>query len=94
MRPANPFSDLAIGDLFKTLLPDLILAFAFFTALAYAVLGKRFDRQRPAIVMSAVIGMSLSRNLGTLGLLKKPPVIFSCCLSEGCHLCGGESSDW
>ncbi len=63
MRPANPFSDLAIGELLETLLPDFVLAFAFFTALAYAVLGKRFDRQRPAIVMSAVIGLSLSIGL-------------------------------
>ncbi len=63
MRPANPFSELAIGELFETLLPDFVLAFAFFTALAYAVLGRRFDRQRPAIVMSAVIGLSLSVGL-------------------------------
>jgi len=63
MRLANPFSDLAIGELFETLLPDFVLAFAFFTALAYAILGKRFDRQRSAVVMSAVIGMSLSIGL-------------------------------
>ena len=63
MRPTNPFSDLAISELFETLLPDFVLAFAFFTALAYAVLGKRFERQRPAIVMSAVIGLSLSVGL-------------------------------
>jgi hypothetical protein len=46
MRLANPFPELAIGELFETLLPDFVLAFAFFTALAYAVLGKRFDRRR------------------------------------------------
>ena len=63
MRLANPFSNLAVGELFETLLPDFVLAFAFFTALAYAVLGKRFDRQRPAIVMSAVIGLSLAVGL-------------------------------
>ena len=63
MRLANPFSDLAIGELFETLLPDFVLAFAFFTALAYAILGKRFDRQRPAVVMSAVIGLSLAVGL-------------------------------
>ena len=63
MRPANRFFDLAIGDVFETLLPDFVLAFAFFTALVYAVLGKRFDRQRPAVVMSAVIGLSLSVGL-------------------------------
>lgn len=63
MRPANPFSDLAIGELFETLLPDFVLAFAFFTALAYAVLSRRFDRQRPAIAMSSAIGFSLSVGL-------------------------------
>jgi len=63
MRLENPFSNLAIGELFETLLPDFVLAFAFFTALAYAILGKRFDRQRPAVVMSATIGLSLSVGL-------------------------------
>ena len=63
MRPANPFPELALGELFETLLPDFVLAFAFFTALAYAVLGKRFDRQRPAVVMSAVFGLSLAIGL-------------------------------
>ena len=64
MKLANHFSDLAVGELFETLMPDFVLAFAFFTALVYAVLGKRFDRQRPAIVMSAVIGLSLAVGLG------------------------------
>jgi len=63
MRLANPFPELAIGELFETLLPDFVLAFAFFTALAYAVLGKRFDRQRPAVVMSAVFGLSFAVGL-------------------------------
>ncbi|NLF02799.1 MAG: hypothetical protein GX601_17670 [Anaerolineales bacterium] len=63
MRLANPFPELALGELLDTLLPDFVLAFAFFTALAYAVSGKRFDRQRPAIVMSAVIGLSLTVRL-------------------------------
>ena len=35
----------SIGEPFETLLPDFVLAFAFFSALAYAVLGRRFDRQ-------------------------------------------------
>ena len=63
MRLANPFPELAFGELFETLLPDFVLAFAFFTALAYAVLGKRFDRQRSAVVMSAVFGMSFAVGL-------------------------------
>ncbi len=63
MDLSNPFSDVALGELFETLLPDFILAFAFFTALTYAVLGKRFDRQRPAIAMSTAMGLALSVGL-------------------------------
>lgn len=60
MRLGNPFENLAIGELFETLLPDLVLAFAFFTSICYAILGKRFGQQRPAIAMSATIGFALS----------------------------------
>ncbi|MHC4103342.1 MAG: hypothetical protein ACYSR9_00270 [Planctomycetota bacterium] len=60
MRLTNPFEELAIGQLFETLLPDFVLAFAFFTSMCYAVLGKRFGQQRPAIAMSATIGFAFS----------------------------------
>jgi hypothetical protein len=63
MRRGNPFEGLVIGDLFETVLPDFVLAFAFFTSVAYAVLGKRFGQQRPAIAMSATIGFALSVGL-------------------------------
>ncbi|MHC4361109.1 MAG: hypothetical protein ACYSTN_10035 [Planctomycetota bacterium] len=63
MRLGNPFEDLAIGQFFETLLPDFVLAFAFFTSVCYAVLGKRFGQQRPAIAMSATIGFALSVGL-------------------------------
>jgi len=63
MRPGNPFQDLAIAELFETLLPDFVLGFAFFTSVAYAILAKRFERQRPAITMSASIGLALSIGL-------------------------------
>ena len=63
MRLTNPFEELAIGQLFETLLPDFVLAFAFFTSVCYAVLGKRFGQQRPAIAMSATIGFALSVGL-------------------------------
>jgi len=36
---ANPFLDFAWGELFDTVLPDFVLAFTFFTAIIYAVLG-------------------------------------------------------
>ena len=63
MRLVSPFEDLAIGDLFETALPDFVLAFAFFTSVAYAILGKRFGQQRPAIAMSATFGFALSVGL-------------------------------
>jgi hypothetical protein len=63
MRLSNPFEDLGIGRFFETLLPDFVLAFAFFTSVCYAVLGKRFGQQRPAIAMSATIGFALSVGL-------------------------------
>jgi len=49
--------------LLESLLPDFILAFAFFTSLSYAVLGKRFEQQRPVITMSVTIGFALSIGL-------------------------------
>jgi hypothetical protein len=63
MRLTNPFSDFAIGRWLDTLLPDFILAFAFFTALTYAILGKRFEHQRSAVAASAALGMALSVGL-------------------------------
>jgi len=63
MRLVNPFEDFGIGELFETLLPDFVLAFAFFTSVCYAVLGKRFGQQRPAIAMSATIGFALAVGL-------------------------------
>ena len=63
MRLTNPFEELGIGRFFETLLPDFVLAFAFFTSVCYAVLGKRFGQQRPAIAMSTTIGFALSVGL-------------------------------
>ena len=59
----SAFSNLAIGPLFASLLPDFVLAFMFFTALTYAVLGRRFDHQRPAIAMAAAVGLALAAGL-------------------------------
>jgi len=42
---------------------DFILAFTFFTSVVYAVLGKRFEQQRPAIAMSVAMGFALSIGL-------------------------------
>jgi hypothetical protein len=63
MRLSDPFRDMGLGDLFETALPDFVLAFVFFTSVAYATLGKRFELQRPAVAMSAAIGFSLSAGL-------------------------------
>ncbi|MEN6425873.1 MAG: hypothetical protein ABFE13_10955 [Phycisphaerales bacterium] len=63
MRLSRLFSDAPLYDLLETALPDFVLAFAFFTSVAYAVLGKKFDLQRPAVAMSAAIGLALSMGL-------------------------------
>ncbi len=63
MNPANPFSWLAVDRLFDTLLPDLVIALVFFTALIYAVLSKHFGRQRTAVVMSIALGVALATGL-------------------------------
>ena len=63
MRSPNPFAKHAFGVLSETLVPDFVLAFTFFTALAYVVLSKRFGRQRPAVAMAAALGLALSIGL-------------------------------
>jgi len=63
MYTFNPFSNFAYSELLQTLLPDFVLAFAFFTALCYAVLAKRFGQQRPAVAMSGTIGFALAVGL-------------------------------
>lgn len=63
MRPERLLDNLNLSEWMESLLPDFVLAFAFFTSLVYAVLGKRFDHQRPAVVMSVSIGFALSIGL-------------------------------
>ena len=63
MRLTNLYYELNIYDWLDSLIPDFVLAFAFFTSIVYAVLGKRFDKQRPAIAMSASMGFALSIGL-------------------------------
>ncbi|MFC1678059.1 hypothetical protein ACFL3G_13495 [Planctomycetota bacterium] len=63
MRPENIFNQLNLYELLESLIPDFVLAFAFFTSLVYAVLAKRFDHQRAAIAMSVSIGFALSIGL-------------------------------
>ena len=63
MRLRILWHDWEIYYLLEGVLPDFVLAFTFFTSLNYAVLSKRFGRQRPAIAMSAAIGFALAVGL-------------------------------
>lgn len=63
MGLAHWWDDWHLDALIESYLPDFILAFAFFTSLAYVVLRRRFERQRPAIVVSAAMGLALSIGL-------------------------------
>lgn len=57
------FMGLALGPLLDSLLVDFTLAFAFFLALCFAILGRHFERQRSAAAMSVVLALSLSIGL-------------------------------
>jgi len=63
MRLETFFKGLNFYELLESLIPDFVLAFAFFTSITYAVLGKKCEQQRPAIVISASIGFALSIGL-------------------------------
>jgi len=63
MRPLISWQEWFEAGIVENHLPDFVLAFTFFTALVYAVLGKRFERQRPAVAMSATLGFALSVGL-------------------------------
>ena len=60
MRLEDYFQHFGIPDLFEAAFADFVLAFAFFTALFYAMLAKRIEHQRSAIVISGVMGFVLS----------------------------------
>ncbi len=63
MRLEYWLQDWHLEQFLESYMPDFVLAFAFFTSVIYAVLGKRFEQQRPAIAMSAAIGVALSLGL-------------------------------
>ena len=63
MRLEYWWQDWHLEELLESYLPDFVLAFAFFTSVVYAVLGKRFEQQRPAIAMSVTMGLALSIGL-------------------------------
>ena len=63
MALENAFFEFTNARFLKGLMPDFVLAFTFFTALSFAVLSKRFEKQRAAIAMSASLGLSLAAGL-------------------------------
>ena len=63
MRPERLLDNINLYERLESLLPDFVLAFAFFTSVVYAVLAKRFEKQRPAIAMSVAIGLTFSLGL-------------------------------
>lgn len=63
MVSLNPLAGPALAPLFDSALPDFVVAFTFFTALCYAVLGRHFGRQRPAAAMSVAVGLALAVGL-------------------------------
>ena len=63
MRPENLFYRLDLYHWLESLLPDFVLAFAFFTSIAFAALGRKFEHKRAAIAMSATLGFALSIGL-------------------------------
>lgn len=63
MARANVLEYLVSGDWWDTFVPDFVLAFTLFTALIYAVLGRRLGSQRPAIAVAGAMGAALAAGL-------------------------------
>ena len=62
----TPFSSLIafrVEALLDSLLADFLLAATFFTALCFAVLSRRFERQRAAGAMALTLGLALATGL-------------------------------
>ena len=56
-------AEFALSDSARGLFPDFVVAAAFFTALIYAALSSRFERQRAAAVAALAAGLALSAGL-------------------------------
>ncbi len=63
MRLEYWWQDWHLEELLESYLPDFVLAFAFFTSVVYAAVGRRFEQKRSAITMSVAIGLALSFGL-------------------------------
>lgn len=63
MWSLDPLYELGLVNLFESLFADFVLALTFFTALAYAVLNRRFEHQRSAVAISTALGLALAVGL-------------------------------
>lgn len=63
MTPLDTAADLTTADLIRALFPDFLLAAAFFTSVIYAVLSRRFERQRSAAMAALAMALALSVGL-------------------------------
>ena len=63
MRDHDLLSWLVNGEHLRAFLPDFILAVTFFTALIYAVLAHRIERQRSAALAALAMGLALASGL-------------------------------
>lgn len=58
-----PLESLGLLEWMSSLALDFFIGFTFFTALTYAVLGRRFGAHRPAAAMSVAVGLALAVGL-------------------------------
>lgn len=63
MRGPIPLGECAVSEEAHRLLPGFVVAAAFLTALVYAALSSRFERQRAAAVAALSVGLALSAGL-------------------------------
>lgn len=63
MITSNPFGTFAWGQVFETILPDFVIAFAFFAALSYAVINNHLEHPRASGIVAAAVGMAMAVGL-------------------------------
>ena len=57
------FTGPALASLLDSVVVDFVLAFTFFISLCFAILSRRFERQRSAAAMSVALGLALAVGL-------------------------------
>lgn len=63
MAPLSALLPTRFAFLLDSILADFLLAFVFFTALCFAVLSRRFERQRAAGAIAVTLGLALAIGL-------------------------------